>query len=77
MDCNLQGSSVHGILQAGILEWVAISFSRGIFLTQDQTCVFYISCIGKWVPYQTPLTIVSICLAILHIKVSVQISGMI
>ena len=29
-----QGSSVHGILQAKILEWVAISFSRGIFLTQ-------------------------------------------
>ena len=29
MDCNLPGSSVHGILQARILEWVAISFSRG------------------------------------------------
>ena len=29
MDCSLPGSSVHGILQAGILEWVAISFSRG------------------------------------------------
>ena len=28
------GSSVHGIFQARILEWVAISFSRGIFLTQ-------------------------------------------
>ena len=28
-DCNLPGSSVHGILQARILEWVAISFSRG------------------------------------------------
>ena len=27
MDCNQQGSSVHGILQARILEWVAISFS--------------------------------------------------
>ena len=27
MDCSLQGSSVHGILQARILEWVAISFS--------------------------------------------------
>ena len=33
-DCNLPGSSVHGIFQAGILEWVAISFSRGIFPTQ-------------------------------------------
>ena len=29
MDCSPQGSSVHGILQARILEWVAISFSRG------------------------------------------------
>ena len=29
MDCSLPGSSVHGILQAGILEWAAISFSRG------------------------------------------------
>ena len=29
MDCSLPGSSVHGILQARILEWVAISFSRG------------------------------------------------
>ena len=31
---NLPGSSVHGTLQARIQEWVAISFSRGIFLTQ-------------------------------------------
>ena len=30
MDCSLLGSSVHGILQAGILEWVAISFSKKI-----------------------------------------------
>ena len=29
MDCSLPGSSVHGILQARILEWVAISFSEG------------------------------------------------
>ena len=29
MDCSLPGFSVHGILQARILEWVAISFSRG------------------------------------------------
>ena len=30
MDCNLPGSSVHGILQARILEWVAISSSRDL-----------------------------------------------
>ena len=29
MDCSLPGSSVHGISQARILEWIAISFSRG------------------------------------------------
>ena len=34
MDCSPTDSSFHGILQARILEWVAISFSRGIFLTQ-------------------------------------------
>ena len=34
IDCSLPGSSVHGIFQARILEWVAISFSRGIFPTQ-------------------------------------------
>ena len=33
MDCSLPGSSLHGIFQTRILEWVAISFSRGIFLT--------------------------------------------
>ena len=34
MDCSLPGSSVHGILQARILEWTGIPFFRGIFLTQ-------------------------------------------
>ena len=29
MDCSLPGSSIHGIFQARVLEWVAISFSRG------------------------------------------------
>ena len=33
VDCSPPGSSVHGSLQARILEWVAIPFSRGIFLT--------------------------------------------
>ena len=35
MDYSLPGSSVHRILQARILEWVAIPFSRGIFPTQE------------------------------------------
>ena len=38
VDCSPPGSSVHVILQARILEWVAISFSRGwIFLTQGSS----------------------------------------
>ena len=39
MACSLSGSSIHGILQARILEWVAISFSRGSSLPRDRTQV--------------------------------------
>ena len=39
MDCSPPGSSVHGILQARILEWVAISFSRGSSQLRDRTRV--------------------------------------
>ena len=39
MDCNPPGSSVHGILQARILEWVAIPFSRRSSQPRDQTWV--------------------------------------
>ena len=39
MDCSLPGSAVRGILQARILEWVAISFSRGSSQPRDQTWV--------------------------------------
>ena len=39
MDCSLPGSSVYGISQARILEWVSISFSRGSFWPRDQTQV--------------------------------------
>ena len=45
------GSSVHGIFQARILEWVVISFSRGSFQLRVQTHVSCISCIGKWILY--------------------------
>ena len=41
MDCSPPGSSVHGIFQARILEWVAISFSRGSFQPRDRT---HVSC---------------------------------
>ena len=39
MDCSPPGSYVHGILQAIILEWIAISYSRGSSRPRDQTCV--------------------------------------
>ena len=39
MDCSLPGSSVHGILQARILEWVAMPFSRGSSQPRDRTWV--------------------------------------
>ena len=48
MDCSLPGSSVHGIFQARILEWVAISSSRGSSQPRDRTLV---SCIGRWFLY--------------------------
>jgi len=51
MDCSQLDSSVHGILQARILEWVAMPSSRGSSQLRDQTCVSYVSCIGRWVLY--------------------------
>ena len=46
MNCSLPGSSVHGILQARLLEWVVIPFSRGSSQPRNQTVV---SCIaGKF-----------------------------
>ena len=46
MDCSPPGSSVHGILQARILEWVDISYSKGIFLTQrSNLCLL---CLLHW-----------------------------
>ena len=61
MDCSPPGFSVHGILQARILEWVAIPFSRGSFQPRDRTQV---SCIAgglltvwalSWKPIQFSL----------------------
>ena len=48
MDYSLPGSSVHGISQARILEWMAISSSRGSSQPRDQ---IHISCIGRQVLY--------------------------
>ena len=48
MDCSPPGSSVHGILQVRILEWVAFSFSGGSSWPGDQT---HASCTGRQVLY--------------------------
>ena len=42
VDCGLPGPSVHGILQARTLEWVAMPSSRGSAWPRDRTCVSYI-----------------------------------
>ena len=44
VDCSPPGPSVHGVLQARILEWIAISSSRGPSQLKDRT---HVSCIGK------------------------------
>ena len=53
IDYSPPGSSVHGIFQARILEWVAISFSRKEFSwPKDRTHISCISCIGRWILYR-------------------------
>ena len=63
MDCSPSGSSIHGILQARILEWVAMHSSRGSCQPRDHTHVSYIPCIGRRVLYHwhhlgSPYTVV-------------------
>ena len=43
LDCSLPGSSIHGIFQVRVLEWVAISFSRGPSRPRDRTQVSHIA----------------------------------
>ena len=51
MDCSPPGSSVHVILQARTLEWVAMPSSRGSSRPRNRTCLSYVPCIGRWVLY--------------------------
>ena len=51
MDYSPLGSSIHGIFQAWILEWVAISSFRGSSKPRDQTWVYCISCISRQILY--------------------------
>ena len=53
-DCSPLGSSVHGILQTGISDWVAISFSRGSSQSRDETQVSCVSCTATWEAQEYP-----------------------
>ena len=50
-NCHPSGSSVYGTLQARLLEWVSISFSRGSSQPRNQTRISFISFIGRWILY--------------------------
>ena len=62
-DCSPPDSSVHGISQARILEWVAISFSRGSSQTRDRT---HVSSIGRWILYSWAIREAHILLEEMH-----------
>ena len=47
IDYSPPGSSVHGVFQARIPEWVAISFSRESSRSRDRTYISWVSCIGR------------------------------
>ena len=55
MDCSPPGSSVHGIFQAKILEWIAVSYSRGSSRPGERTRV---TCIGRQILYREAQSLV-------------------
>ena len=66
MDCSLSGFFVHGIFQAKILEWVAISYSRGSSPLRDGTSISCVSCIGRRILYhratwETLRVVINLC----------------
>ena len=72
MDCSLPSSSVHGILQARILEWVAISFSRGSSRPRDRTQVSRIGgrCFNVWATREAPCMMRYLCQRIWRLVLS-------
>ena len=71
MDCNLPGSSVYGIFQATILEWVAISFARGTSRPRDRTQASRIAgrCFTLWATREAHINELSLTYAF---KVGIQ-----
>ena len=68
LDCSPPGSSVRGILQARILEWVAMSFSRGSSQPRDRPSTSSFSCIGRRVlgPPGKPVPDIVTCKCLLN-----------
>ena len=65
MDCSLPGPSVHGILQARILEWVTMPSSRESSWSRDQTCISASSALqANSLPTETPGKPIYICIHI-------------
>ena len=72
MDCSPPSSSVHGISQARVLEWVAISSSRGSSWSKGRMCVSSISGIGRkivyhWATRKVPILWESQLISILYV----------
>ena len=66
MDCSPPGSSALGILQARILEWVALPSSRGPFRLRDGTHISRVSGIGRWFFTTMPPEKLTIYTKVLH-----------
>ena len=72
MGCSLPGSSVHGISQARLMEWVTISFSKGSSWPRDWTCI---SCIDRQILYHCS-TSEALLLGRETIKLTVRLFGL-
>ena len=72
MDCGPLVSSVHGILQARILQWVAISFSRGSFQPSDQ---IQFSCITSRFLFLYELSNILLSIYVPHIFIHSSVDG--
>ena len=69
MDYSLLGSSLYGISQARILEWVALSFSKGSSLPRDQT---HVSCISRQILYGWATREALLCISLVYNLLSIQ-----
>ena len=66
-DCS---SSIHGIILERILEWVAMSSSRGSFHPRDQTCVCYVSYTGRQILHHCAAWEAQVCPYLVIKKIS-------